>query len=148
MLGFAVSSVRAEDVNWSYSWSGTTPVSIANGGGINFNLMAGTFTNSKISVPAVTLEAFGVAGNITDGKYSLTMHLVDNTSHQFADLVFAGVLSGPTNLGLVKPLPRRWSNRPRWVAINLARSSVCIPPRRNGSRHQGDDRGGCDCDTG
>src|SRR5436305_11585732 len=89
-LAVAVPGAWAEDIGWTYSWSGTTSVANAGGGGVKFNLGAGEFSNGQNGVTAATLEAFGAAGLI-GGKYSLTMHLVDKTSKEFTDLTFTGV---------------------------------------------------------
>jgi hypothetical protein len=99
-LVFAGSRARAEDVTWSYSWSGTAEVLNDKGGGVKFHLGSGTLTNNQNGVTAALLEAFGPSGNIVNGKYSLSVHLVDTATSKFTDLSFGGVLNGPTNLGL------------------------------------------------
>jgi hypothetical protein len=104
------STARAEDIGWSYSWSGTASVPNDGGGGVKFTFGAGEFKNNQNGVTAAVLEAFGPAGNINSG-YSLSMHLVDKKSSAFADIAFSGVLSGPTNLGLQNTFqaPVAWS---------------------------------------
>jgi hypothetical protein len=100
-LAVAASSARADDIPWSYSWSGPATVGNDAGGGVKFIPVSDSGVNGMNGKLAFQLESFGPAGNIKDGTYSLTMHLVDTVSNQSADLPFAGVLNGPTNQGLL-----------------------------------------------
>lgn len=108
------SHARAEDVTWSYSWTGTSEVLNSNGGGVKLLLGSGTYNNNQNGVTAALLQAFGPAGNIVNGQYTLSVHIQDNATKDFTDLTFHGVLNGPTNLGLQNTFsirsPRRaWS---------------------------------------
>jgi hypothetical protein len=71
-----------------------------NGGGVTFSPASGTWKNSALGLPAVALQSFGPLGTITNGAYTLNLHLVEKSSGDFADFTFTGVLSGKTNFGL------------------------------------------------
>ncbi len=100
-LACAAASARADNISWNYGWSGTTEVLNNTGGGVQFIPSFGSGTNGEDGVPAVMLKAFGPTGVVTNGAYSLTMHLTDQASGTTADLSFSGVLSGTTDQGLL-----------------------------------------------
>ena len=68
-LTFAPSTAWAEDINWSYSWSGTASVPNASGGGVILHMVSGIFANDKNDAPAVFLESFGPTGPLATGRF-------------------------------------------------------------------------------
>jgi hypothetical protein len=137
-LAFGAAGVRADDINWSYTWSGPAGVGNSVGGGVAFIPVAGTGANTVDGKPAFMLEAFGPAGPITNGVYHLTMHLKDTASGQTADLPFNGVLNGPAALGLVNQFTSPLANQ---VTLGGNNYGVIIglfsPPGPTGTGVQG-----------
>ena len=96
-FGLATPSVQAEDILWTYDWTGTKEVFNNNGGGVKFLFVANAEKNGVQGLPSVYLQSVGPSGTIHNGQYSVTLHIHDLASQQWANLTFSGALNGPTN---------------------------------------------------
>jgi hypothetical protein len=101
-FGLAGPAVRADFIEWSYSWS-RSPVTVAadndGTGGINLVVNPAGLAAGDSDIIAVNLATFssapaGTPDRFTDRAYSLTLDLTDTASQAAGSLTFTGLLNG------------------------------------------------------
>jgi MYXO-CTERM domain-containing protein len=99
-LTLLAAPARAENIPWSFSWSGS-PSAIPDDtklGSINVLPGQGNEVNSVQNILAAQLQAVGSsAASYTNAPYSLTMTITDGNSNTSNSMTFSGALSGNYN---------------------------------------------------
>jgi PEP-CTERM motif len=101
-LLFVTSTLHADPIQWSYSWT-RSPLSVASDasgtGGISLTLGTGVPMTGDSDVTAVNLSTFssalpGTTDHFTNSPFSLTLTLTDTASGSTGQTTFTGVFNG------------------------------------------------------